>query len=249
MNLAGLLKLGLLWSVAATSDPAQQSGMPQTFDVASIKPNLIGGDSHRAGSAPGGVFTTSNVTLKLLISRAYGVGEAQIEGGPRWIDTDTWDIDAKADTPLQMTREQVRPCLQALLAERFQLKIHRETKQGSLLSLVVSKNGAKVKENAGGGSPGIGASSDSRSVTITGTKATMARLAEYVAGQTGRPVVDYTELKGEYDFLVEFATDDPRSSGPSIFAALEEQLGLKLVAIKGPVEMIVVDRAERASAN
>jgi uncharacterized protein (TIGR03435 family) len=196
------------------------------------------------------MFTATNVSLKLLISRAYGIAEAQIEGGPDWIDTEKYDVAARADTPSEMSREELRPCLQALLAERFRLRIHRETKQGAVFALVVAKNGPKFKEHVGAGSSGIGASSDSGKTVITGTKTTSARLAEYLSGQAGRPIIDNTGLMGEYDFRVEWATDEvSASSGPSIFTALQEQLGLKLEATRGPIEMIVVDRAEKASAN
>lgn len=187
--------------------------------------------------------------LKLLISRAYGVAEAQIEGGPRWVASDTWDISAKADTPLEMTREQLRPCLQALLAERFQLKIHRATRQGAILSLVAAKGGPKLKEHSGGGLSSISSSTGAGKGAITGLKTTMARLAEYLAGQAGRPVVDNTGLTAEYDFRVEWSMDDDAPSGPSIFTALEEQPGLKLAAARGPIEMIVIDSAQKASAN
>ena len=179
------------------------------------------------------MFTASNVPLTVLISRAYGVAEAQIEGGPGWVHTDTWDIAARADTPLEMTREQLRPCLKALLAERFQLMIHRYTRQGDVFSLEVAKNGPKLKEHLGPGASGIGASSGSGKASITGVKMTMARLAEYLAGQASRPVLDNTGLKGEYDFRVEWSTDEPDSSGVSVFAALDEQLGLKLHAHEG----------------
>jgi uncharacterized protein (TIGR03435 family) len=178
------------------------------------------------------------------------LADAQIEGGPGWIDAETYDIAAKADTPLEMSREEVRPCLQALLAERFQLAIHREPKQAAVFSLVLAKNGPRFKEHSGPGQAGISASSESGMAAISGTKITMTRLAEYLSNQAGRPVIDNTELKGEYDFRVEWAPDKkPGSTRPSIFAALQEQLGLKLNATKGTVEMIVVDRAERPSAN
>jgi uncharacterized protein (TIGR03435 family) len=167
------------------------------------------------------------------------------------MDTETYDIAAKADTPLEMSREEVQPCLQALLAERFKLTIHREPKQGAVFSLVVAaKNGPKFKEHSGPGQAGISVSSGSGMAAITGMKVTMARLAEYLSSQAGRPVIDNTGLKGEYDFRVEWGSDEkPGSTMPSIFAALQEQLGLKLNATKGTIEMIVVDRAERASAN
>jgi uncharacterized protein (TIGR03435 family) len=178
------------------------------------------------------------------------MAEAQIEGGPGWIDTERYDVAAKADTPLEMSREEARPCLQALLAERFQLIIHRKTKQGAVFSLVVAKDGQRFKEHSGPGKAGIGLSTDSGKATIIGTKTTTTRLAEYLSGQAGRPVIDNTGLKGEYDFRVEWAMEEtPGSLAPSVFTALQEQLGLKLNATKGAIEMIVVDRAERPSAN
>lgn len=114
---------------------------------------------------------------------------------------------------------------------------------------MVAKSGSKLKEHVGPGASAIGASSEAGKVSITGAKTTMARLAEYLAAQAGRPVVDNTGLKGEYDFRVEWSTDDTDTSGPSVFAAFDEQLGLRLDATKGPIEMIVVDRVEKASAN
>ena len=245
-----VLLAGTIASASIQAQPAAPRLVPRSFDVASVKPNRIGGEGRRAGSSPGGAFTATNVTLKLLISRAYGVPEAQIEGGPEWIDTETYDIAAKADTPREMSREEVRPCLQALLAERFQLTIHRQPKQGAVFSLGPAKNGPRFKEHSGPGPAGISVSSGSGVATITATKATMARLAEYLSSQAERPVIDNTELKGEYDFRVEWGTDDkPGSPRPSIFAALQEQLGLKLSLTRGTIEMIVVDRAERASEN
>jgi len=241
----------LIASSSIRAQPTAPRLTPRTFDVASIKSNQAGGDSRRAGTSPGGRFTATNVTLKLLIARAYGVAEAQIEGGPGWIDTETYDIAATADTPLEMTREEVRPCLQALLAERFHLTVRRERKQGAVFSLVVgAKNGPRFKVHSGPGQAGISVSSDSAMAAITGAKITMARLAEYLSKQAGRPVIDNTGLQGEYDFRLEWAPEEkPGSVIPSIFAALEEQLGLKLNATKGTIEIIVVDRAERASAN
>jgi uncharacterized protein (TIGR03435 family) len=241
--------LGLLgaWSTQAQSTGPRAT--PRTFDVASIKLNQAGGESRRAASAPGGIFTATNVTLKLLISRAYGVAEAQIEGGPAWIETEMYDIAAKADTPLELSREEMRPCLQTLLAGRFALTIHRVTKPGSLYSLVVAKNGPKLAEHSGPGRGGIAASTEGTKAAIAGTKTTMARLAEYLSGFAGRPVIDNTGLKGEYDFNVEWSNDATGAGGPSPFAALQEQLGLKVNAIKGPIETIVIDRAERPSGN
>src|SRR5215470_17012911 len=173
MRTGGTFLLLLLATTASSAAHAQSSAAPDHFDVASIKPNLVGGEARRATASPGGVFTAVNVSLRLLISRAYGIGESQIEGGPRWVVTDTWDVSAKADTPREMTREQLRPCLQALLAERFHLRIHRQVKQGSVLSLEVAKNGPKLKEHIGG-ALGISLSSGPTSAVINASKATMA---------------------------------------------------------------------------
>jgi uncharacterized protein (TIGR03435 family) len=236
-------------AIAAGSMGAQPAprAIPNHFDVASIKSNQTGSESRRATTVPGGVFTATNVSLKLLISRAYGVPEAQIEGGPGWLDTEKYDVTAKADTPLEMTRDEARPCLQALLAERFHLAIHHQTKQGSVFSLVVGRNGARLKPHTGAGGSGIAASSDRGKVTIVGTNTAMAKLAEYLSGQAGRPVLDHTGLNGAYDFAVEWAAEG--TDGPSPFTALQEQLGLKVEAGKGPIDTIVVDHAERPTAN
>lgn len=118
-----------------------------------------------------------------------------------------------------------------------------------MYSLRVGKSGSRLTEHSGAGTSGIGSSSGSGKVNITGTKVTIATLAEYLSEQAGRPVVDDTGLRGDYDFRVEWGTEDTGTSGPSPFAALEKQLGLTLSTVKGPIEVIVVDGAEKASAN
>jgi uncharacterized protein (TIGR03435 family) len=238
----------VLSGAAASAQPARP--VPRSFEVASVKPNQAGGEGRRAGSSPGGLFIASNASLRLLMSRAFGVPEYQIERGPAWLDTETYDVAARANTSFEMTREELRPCLQALLTERFGLKWHKETKEGSVYSLTIAKNGPKLTEHTGPGSPSISASTGSASGEIRGLNSTMARLAEYLSGQAGRPVIDNTGLSGQYDFHVEWALDRPAdTSGPSLFTALQEQLGLKLNATRGPIDIIVIDHAERASAN
>ena len=242
----------LMFATAALS-LAQTRVVPQTFDVVSIKPNVTGSVVHRATTLPGGVFTATNVSLESLMSRAFGVVEAQIEGGPRWIGSDEYDVEARANTSAEMSSEEVRPALQAMLADRFGLKVHRESRQGQIYSLTIAKGGPKMKEHTGEGRTGIGASVGGGKIEIRGTNTRMARLAEYLSSQMGRPVVDHTGLSGEYDFFVAWASDDSASNdtngGVSVFAALQEQLGLKVEAAKGPIETIVVDSATKASAN
>lgn len=222
----------------------------QTFDVISIKPDQTGSENRQAGSSPGGVFTATNVSLKLLIARAFGVAEFQVARGPGWMETEKYDISARADTPKDLSREELRPYLQDMLAQRFHLKFHREMKEGSAYALVSAKNGPKLTEHTGGGLPAMGVSIGSGKADITGVKETMAKLAEYLAGQVGRPTIDRTGLTQEYDFRVEWVPEQTGGSAEaSIFTALQEQLGLKLDSVRAPVETIVVDSAEKASAN
>ena len=242
------MRLFLVSTLSAVLGFAQPRVVPQAFDVVSIKPNLSNSVSHRATTLPGGVFTATNVSLESLMSRAFGVAEAQIEGGPRWIGSDEYDVEARANTPAEMTSEEVRPALQAMLADRFGLKFHRVTKQGQIFSLTIAKGGPKMKEHTGEGRTGIGMSTGGGKVEIQATNVRMARLAEYLSGQAGRPVVDDTGLTGQYDFAVAWNTDDA-NAGTSVFAALQEQLGLKVEAAKGPIETIVVDGAQKPTAN
>jgi len=235
-------------ALVAMTVAAQQA--PQAFEIVSIRPNVTGSESRRASSAPGGAFVATNAGLRLLMSRAFGVPEAQIVRGPGWVDTEKYDVNARAAVPYEMTREQLRPCLQAMLAERFGLKFHRERKEGSVYSLVLAKNGPKFREHAGDGRSGISASTEQGKTNISGTKITMARLAEYLSGQADRRVIDNTGLTGEYDFVVEWSPDETVASAqPSIFAALQEQLGLRLVSTIGPIETIVIDDVDRPSEN
>ncbi len=222
-----------------------------TFDVASIKPNLSGSHSSGAGTDPGGKFSASNLTLRELIAYAYLIRDFQVTRGPGLLDSDRYDIQAKANTPKEMTRQEVAPYLQSLLAERFQLKLHRETKEGSVYQLMIAKGGPKLKLHVGtGGMTGISGSSGAGVASIEGSKVSMDRLADHLAGKADRPVIDKTGLTGEYDLRLEWSTEQNGvSSGPSIFTALQEQLGLKVESAKGPVEIIVVDSAERASEN
>jgi uncharacterized protein (TIGR03435 family) len=135
-----------------------------------------------------------------------------------------------------------------MLADRFALKIHRETKQGQIYSLTIAKGGPKMKDHTGEGRTGIDMSMGGGKVEIQGTNAGMARLAEYLSSQAGRPVVDHTGLTGQYDFVVAWTADDA-NDGASVFTALQEQLGLKVEATKGPIETIIVDGAQKPSAN
>ena len=291
------------------------------FEVASVKPaapNTGNGVRVLMRGGPGsndpGQITYTNVTMMILLTNAYGVKNFQISG-PGWLNSERYDIVAKV--PDGATKEQVKVMFQNLLAERFKLTLHRETKDMPMYALVVGKNGPKLKESvddpapkdgdapkAGGptddalaaaathqlkvgkdgfpllpaGMAGRGATAmtvTNGSLRMTTSKQSMAGLANTLSGQLSLPVVDMTGLTGKYDFTLDFlpealaglglpmgglasppppgeagggmpaaSTPDGQSS-PSLFSALQEQLGLKLEQRKGPVDLLVIDHLEK----
>ena len=227
------------------------------FEVASVKPARPDVTERSLTHNPGARLTTSNATVKMLIMLAYQVMPDQISGGPNWLETDGFDIDAKgADS--KATQEQFRQMIQSLLNDRFQLRVHRSTKELSIYALVLAKNGPKLVE-AKGDDPEVSMRIE-RPGQMTGVKATMAMLATALSRPLQRKVVDETGLKGAYNFKLQFVPDRnaskpgddgviPPNDGPSIFKALQEELGLNLKATKGPVDVLVIDHAEKPIPN
>jgi uncharacterized protein (TIGR03435 family) len=256
---------------------AQSASAPLTFEVASIKPS----DPDARGTQfmfqpPNGVRIV-NAPVTMLITFAYNIRDFQLVGAPGWTGSARYDILGKGESapgsentpidPRKMTDEQLktrseemRERMRSLLADRFQLAIHKETKEGSVYALVVAKGGSKLQpaqENAQG-SRGMRMSRGE----LTGMSAPLQLLVDTLSGQLGHPVIDKTGLTGKYDFKLTWAPDVPRGpspnpdapppsapEGPSIFTAVQEQLGLRLESQKGPVEMIVIDRIEHPSEN
>jgi uncharacterized protein (TIGR03435 family) len=255
-----------------------------SFEVASIKPSEGDGRMVRIQMAPGGRYTASGVNVKMLIQQAFDIRDYQILGGPAWMSSTPFDINAKAEDP-NVTRDQVRQMLQSLLAERFQMKFHRETRELPIYSLLVGKNGHKLQLSENQPSPEASAS-QSRAGTSTGSasgargnatmmsigrgqlnaqSAPMTAFVNMLAQQLGRPVLDKTDLKGNYDIKLEWTPDESSrtlpgtaggdappagdTSGPSIFTAIQEQLGLRLASDRGPVEVLVIDTLEKPSGN
>jgi uncharacterized protein (TIGR03435 family) len=228
----------------------------QTFDVASVKPSPSGSAGRSLTEHPGARLTTSGATVKMLIFLAYQLMPDQVSGGPAWVESDSFDIDARAADP-KVTRAEFRQMVQNLLADRFQLKVHRATKELPVYALVVARNGPKlVDAKNDDGDAGMRIEGPGR---MTGVKATMPMFANTLSKPLRRHVVDETGLKGAYSFHLDFVPDQkpvmpgdtppPDRDGPSIFTALQEQLGLSLKATKGPVDVLVIDRAEKPSAN
>ena len=235
MRLAGFVFI-LSWIAAG-------QGARPSFEVATIKlspPDHVGVQIFTPSPDR---FTAMTATLKDLLAFAYNVRKFQISGGPVWLDSSEYDISAKSEGAA--TTEQTRLMLQSLLAERFKVAQHHETKELTAYSLVVGKKGAQLKEVASEGL-GIGL----RKSQLNGRGATIATLARVLSDRLGRPVSDQTGLKGFYDFTLTWAAEDsPDASGPSIFTAMQEQLGLKLDLSKAPVDLLVIDRAEKPSEN
>jgi uncharacterized protein (TIGR03435 family) len=304
--------------IVSTSCAAFGQGAAEspTFEVASVKPaepQSPGMIRIRMSGGPGtpdpGQLTYTNVSLKNILMNAYAVKGYQLSG-PKWLDSERFDIVAKI--PMGATKEQFRLMLQNLLAERFKLTLHHETKELPMYALVVGKGGAKLKESVdddaaasgaasspppppgsdGAGPvrlrvgadgmpqlpPGMGKNGMMMMMTngrlrAVGNRQPVAALTEMLGNQLGYPVVDATGLKANYDFTLDFAPDGmngpmgmmpppppphdgapgggapmasaPDMGGPTIFTALQEQLGLKLEQRKDPVDLLVIDRLEK----
>jgi uncharacterized protein (TIGR03435 family) len=227
------------------------------YDVVSIKPNNTG-SGHVSIHHDDGNFDAFNVSLTTLILDTYGFKEAQIFGLPSWADSARFDIKAKVVDPdikaiEAMTREQYRAMLVPILTGRFHLQSHRETKLLPVYELVIAKGGPKLATSTATGHQtvnGVEAGNIStRRTQFTATAAHLSSLAEHLSDQLQRVVIDKTGLTGRYDLLLIWAPDDgtPQASdstAPSLFTAIQEQLGLKLQPGKAEVETLVIDHAE-----
>jgi uncharacterized protein (TIGR03435 family) len=251
----------------------------QSFEVASVKPTASADGRALLQAVPGRLLMT-NLALRRLILIAYGVQDYQLVGDPAWLGAEHYDIQAKADGNVSV-QQMEGPMLQALLEERFRMKVHRETRQLPAYELTVLKSGAKLTASKEGScvtyavdspppapAPGaprtnycgarIGVEGLNR--TLEGQGVTMAVFAANLSrtynSSLGRNVIDGTALAGAFDVHLKWAIEAlsdgaaaADATGPSIFTALQEQLGLKLESTKGPVEVVVVDHIEKASVN
>ena len=270
-------------SSPATTSPGGVGAASLTFDVASVKPNKSGDQRVMIQTPPNGRYTATNVALRMLLRQAFDVQDFQIVGGPNWLATDRFDIVAKAPDGITGP-DQIRPMVRALLADRFKLVAHNETREMPIFSLVVAradgKLGAKLSDakvdcdarfaaaRRGGppsAFPAPGQPIECGFMIAPGNMnvggMAMLELARALSPMVGRMVIDKTGLKGRYDFQMAFAPEgrgfgpgpgpgpaeqppvDPNT--PSLFTALQEQLGLKLESERGPVDVVVIDRVEQ----
>jgi uncharacterized protein (TIGR03435 family) len=272
---------------AAAQTPSAGPGGP-AFEVASVRRNRSNDGRVTMQVLPGGRFTASNVPLALLIRFSYQLQPFQVVGGPDWLNTDRFDVTAKAEGDIQPTPPgttgQLQLMMRALLADRFRLVTHGETREMPIYNLVLARSDSRLgsglkpsstdcaavmRGRRGGGPPpappqpgepiqcglmiGIG--------TMNAGGMPMSQLAQTLSQQVGRIVTDRTGLTGNYDFMLTYAPEGrggppggPPFGGPdapaadpnlpSIFTALQEQLGLRLESARGPVEVLVIDRVE-----
>jgi uncharacterized protein (TIGR03435 family) len=256
---------------------------PTTFDVVSVRPTQIAADGTAIESPPNGDgITMRNITVQEIVDYAYSFNHPELVSGlPEWAKTKNYDLVAKvADANLaafrKLNQQLRRQMLLAVLAERFQLKVHREPKEVPIYALVVGKKGAKMKEAAPADQYASGSKSEDGTPAgagtliptakgLTGQAVQMATFALMLSRlNLGREVVDRTGLTGRYDFTLRCAPTEamrPVINGqmqpvseedaalPSIFTAVQEQLGLKLESTKGMIEGLVIDHIEQPSEN
>jgi uncharacterized protein (TIGR03435 family) len=241
---------------------AAYSQTTPAFEVVSIKAaEAMKGPGIRIGiSQDKGRITMSNVTLSMILTQAYKLKQQQLVA-PDWMESTHFDIVAKL--PEGATKDQVPAMLQTMLADRFKVKIHKESKVLPIYAMVVAKGGPKLKETDAEGGLRMMMSSKGREME---GKTTLSRLADSLSNTLDRQVIDMTELKGVYEINLTWSPDDsdnqrmrgdgpggphgdPKSTdgpdAPNIFVALQEKLGLKLDPRKAPVEIVVVDQAEK----
>jgi uncharacterized protein (TIGR03435 family) len=252
-------------AILCASAPAQTAAATPAFDVASIHIDNTETDGrHHIFNDPAeSHLRTVNLALRDLIQFAYGLPDSQILGGPAWLDSIMFDIDAKSDPavdaqlhalPTEQARQQKQKMVQALLADRFKLKAHQETRQLPVYALLVAKNGPKFQPSQ---ITGTTIDTGRARLHIAGSDDTIGILARELAQTLGRVVLNQTSLSG--DLKLRWTPDDappPMLNGepdpsapPGIFTAIQEQLGLKLESTRGPVPVLVIDSVEMPSAN
>lgn len=273
------------WAGCCGGGAFAESSVPQPqFEVASIKPAAADARGQFIRMALGGRLNVTNMPVKELMVIAWRIQPYQITGGPPWMETARYDITAKPENGSKQS--DLPAMLQSLLEDRFQLKIHHETKELGIYELVVANKNGKL-------GPRLKASKDGGCTQFDPTKppprpepgkpialgcgglmggpgkimaagAPIANITPMLSRILGRTVEDHTNLTGKFDINLEWTPDESQAlqfpldgpkpppldcSGPSIFTALEDQLGLKLESRKGPVDVIVIDRVERPSEN
>ena len=261
-----LLALGFALALRVLSaQPSTQDAKNPKYELATVKPTPPGVRGGQSRPEPGGLrYRGTNLPLRYYIASAYQIKPDQLTDEPGWVDTEGFDIEAQAAKPSNL--EEHHLMMRSLLAERFHLQIHFATKEMPVYVLTVDNNGAKMKlhDSENSGDPWIEQSADAPlHMKWKATSSPMQLLAYRLGMVMDRPVIDQTGLKGDYDFLLTYTMEPPPGfpadakvngqpidlSGPTIFQALPQQLGLRLEARKGPVQILEVEHVEEPSGN
>ncbi len=253
-----------------SSPPSTNIKLP-AYDVASVKPNKSGENMMRIMNRPDG-FGCTNISLRTLIGNAYGIRQDLISGGPGWVDSTGFDVEAKVSAEdveafKKLNGRQRNSLLQALLADRFHLKVHQETRTLPMYDLLLAKGGSRMKANPPA-TPSPDAAKDPEAARprgmitmgpgmLKGQGLPMTSIANQLSYILEATVTDKTGLTGDFDFELKWTPDDAgpanadASSEPhvSIYTAVQEQLGLKLRPTRGPVDTLIIDHAELPSEN
>jgi uncharacterized protein (TIGR03435 family) len=229
-----------------------QAAVAQRFEVASVKPSDADPKSSSGINTGHGRLDAHNVTVMRCIIGAYGVGPNQVSGGPAWLESDRFEISAKAELPVNDDAA-LMGMLQGLLAERFKLVLRRETRMLPAFVLEVARNGPKL-ERAQDGESWTSTSNNKSGLLIDARNTGMDAFAQILARKMELPVVNHTGLEGIFNFKLQWTPESakPVDGGPEgapIYTAIQEQLGLRLRSQKAPVEILVIDHVERPTAN
>jgi uncharacterized protein (TIGR03435 family) len=256
------------WPLPEPIKPMAADAKPG-FDVVTVKPSPPGTQGKKIGF-DGRRFRLTGANLNDMIALGYGLHAKQIVGAPDWAGKDLFDVDGVPDVPGMPNQKQIQSLLQKLMADRFQLKFHREQRELAVYAITVAAGGPKLtKTTAGPDDPsGMGFGLTKLGATANGRNLTMADFAMWMqASVTDRPMVDQTGLKDHYDFQLKWTPDDSqflqfRGAGaalpppsddpnapPSFYTAVQEQLGLKIEATRAPDDVIVIDHVEKPAAN
>jgi len=242
----------------------QRGTEPPKYEIASIKPHADSDLRLAFRIEPDGALAATGITLKRLMMTAYNVQGFRIVGGPGWVASRRWDMQAKPNRAA--SRDQVRPMLRTLLEERFQLHSHSETRNIPVYELVVDSKGSKVPTTKDSQNKPI-VRAETGSIELT--NATSATFASQLSYALAQPVIDKTRLSGNFDFAIKWTPEpgedggpktaglspgireqpDSTDDGPSIFTAIREQLGLRLKSGRGAVEVVVIDDVQVPTAN
>ena len=248
-------------AASATKPMAKDAHL--VLEVATIKPSNAGTQGKGITMRGPREVVTFNTSMNDLISFAYAVHPRQITGAPAWFDTELYDVTGTPEAEGLPNRKQLEAMLQNLLTDRFKLTFHHDKKELSVYAITVAKGGPKLMKSAGdpNGLPGLGFRALGNMNAVNSNMSDLAGLFQSIV--LDRPVIDQTELSGRYDFQLKWTPDASQFNGrggsvpassaaeapPDLFTAIQEQLGLQLKAEKAPVDVMVIDRVEKPTAN